>query len=973
MKKQAVRHGFALKEEREIREIKATANLYEHEKSGARLIHLACEDTNKVFCITFKTIPEDNTGCPHILEHSVLNGSKNFPGKATFMELTKGSLHTFINAMTAPDATYYPIASTNDQDFLNLTRVYLDAVFFPMIYTQPNILHQEGWHHELTDKDGDLHIKGVVYNEMKGAFSSPDSLIGRYNLHAQFPDTSYGFESGGDPQYIPTLTNEKFIAFHSKYYHPSNSYIFLYGDMDVDKSLELIDKDYLSQFERSDALVEIALQKPFAKVARLQYDYPVEENKDISDQYYLSLNYTYGHISDRFGAEALNVLAEILMQTTASPLKRAIMASGLAKDCNISTSTNMLQPTFSIVCKKVNKENIPALEKLIHDELKHLATKGIDKKLIEGVLNSREFFMREAQMNRFPKGLYYSWNAYPYWIQGADPLDALGFEDLLQELRRGLTEPYFEQLLDEALLKNKHASVITYVPVPGMTTTQDAALKEKLAEVKAKMTAKDIEKLVQFNKELLDWQAEEVSTEDLERIPKLDIADIGHTAASYPLEVEKLKEYTLLKHPVNTNGIVYLKGYYDLSHAGEENLPWLALYTYLTGEVDSQNYSYADLSNEIDIHTGGISLGLNLKVDYQDPDLILPKFVVYGKALRSRVEKLTELAAEYALRPVFTDTARISMLIREAKAKMEAQLLRGGMTVAINRMYAPFSQYHHFTDLMSGLDYYHFLCGLDKRLDKDIVDIMDELEWVRKTFFCRKNLLISLTADEDSIRDTIKYLQPLIDSASAEDYPAVEEHYHLRDCNEAILAPVKIQFCVKGGNFFRKGYPYSGKLRVLNNILSSEFLHREIREKGGAYGAMANFTLMGNMFFGSYMDPNLQETLDVYDQVPEYLRGFDCSKREMEKYIIGDISNLDYPKTPEGIGVQSDDDFITGFTQEDRQQIRNEVLSTKVEDIRAFAGMIEEIMSKNHFCVFGNETRIRESAEIFTKLTPIFQ
>ncbi len=973
MKKQAVIHGFTLIQSTPVREIGVTANLYEHAKSGAQLLHLACEDTNKVFCMAFKTVPENDTGCPHILEHSVLNGSKNFPGKSTFMELIKGSLHTFINAMTASDLTLYPVASTNDKDFLNLARVYLDAVLYPKIYEQPNILHQEGWHYEFPTEDSDLSIKGVVYNEMKGAFSSPEGIIARVCQHTQFPDTPYGFESGGDPEAIPELTYEKFIAFHEKYYHPSNSKIILYGDMDIDATLKLIDGDYLSHFKKSLDLARIPPQKPFSRQKKLEYQYPVEEGKDISDQYYLCLNYTWNTITDGFSADALATLGQLLMTSPASPLKQKVMESGLAADSSFYPLTDILQPTLIFIFKHVKKENVDALVRLVNAELKRLVKEGFDKKLIEATINFREFFLREGQMQNFPKGLYYAWNSLPLWMHGGDPLDALSFEPMLAELRRGLTEPYFEHILEQALLKNHHSSQITFVPVPGLLGIKEQALREKCARVKAKLSKAEAAELVKFNAEFHAWQNEEADPADLEKIPKLDLEDIAPEAASYPLEEEVWKEFTLLKHPSQTNGIVYLKAYFDLSHAHAETLPWLALYSYLAGQVDSEKRSFADLSNEIDIHTGGINLNLRLFNSYQDPDEILPKFLVSGKAVAAKADQLMELAAEFAFLPKFSDTGRIKKLVRELKTRMETQLLRGGVRVAINRMFAPFSQIHHMTDQVWGLGYYHFLTDLEQRLETDLQNVIEELEWIKANYFTQNNLIISLTASEEDIAAAAELLAPVIARVSAAAHPRAENHFQTQDLNEGIMAPVQIQYCAQGGNFFRKGYPYTGKLRVLNNVISNEFLHREIREKGGAYGVMSDFSLAGYLYICSYMDPNLKETLDVYAGVADYVRGFDCGKREMDKFIIGEISHLDYPKTPETVGSQSDEDYLTGFTQADRQQIRDEVLATRVEDIRSYADLIDSVLAKKHFCVFGNESKVKENDQLFTRLTPVFK
>lgn len=970
MKKSQNLHGFELIESREITEIKVTAHRYLHTRSHAELIHYACADSNKVFMIGFKTVPENDTGCPHILEHCVLNGSKNYPSKNTFMELLKGSMNTFINAMTSADMTNYPVASTNDKDFMNLMKVYLDAVFYPNIYNQPHIFHQEGWHHELHDADAEIQYRGVVYNEMKGAFSTPESIIMRSNLHAQFPDTPYGFESGGDPETIPELSYEQFLDFHRKYYHPSNSKISLYGDMDIDQVLKVIDAEYLSSFEASPHKVEMPVQKPFAKAKKLDIPYPIEAGKDSSNSYYLALNWTYGKVTDKHLSASMAILAELLMSSPASPLKKVIQESGLAPDSFLTSDGDILQPTMSLVCKQMKQENIEALIKLITKELKRLVHEGFDKKLIEAVLNKREFILREAQTQRFPKGLNYIFSTMGLWIHGGDPIAELAFEPLLAELRRGLSEPYFEELIEKVMLSNKHHSVIIYTPEPGMIARQDALTVARLAEYKKTLKPKQINELLEMNKDLAAWQSEPEKQEELEMIPLLSLDDLEPKSRKYPLIKEVWKEFTLLKHEINTNGIVYLNAYFDLAHAEEADLPWIRLYTQLVEGVNSQNYSYAERSNMIDANTGGIYLHLDLFNNYQDPDEIIPKLIIGGKAVKDKSHELMELASEYALKPLFTDPERIKTLIREYKARAESGIMYAGHGVAIHRMLKPLSQLYHWEDITYGLGYYHFLCDVVESMDKGMTDIIEELDWIKKTFFTTQNLLISLTAGAEDIPVAFKELGALLAPVSQEAYVAVENHYAIRNFNEGIYAPVKVQYVAKGGNFFRKGYSYSGKLRVLNNVINNSYLYQELRVKGGAYGNISSFTPGGYQYFVSYRDPNLRETLDVYDALPEYLRSFDCNKREMDKYIIGDVSHLDYPETPEETGRKADEDYITGFTYEDRQQIRDEVLSTKVEDIRGYADMVESLMSKNHYAVFGSESKVKEAAELFDEVIP---
>lgn len=973
MKKPKLLHGFELIQSQEIRELNCTYNRYRHQKSGADLVHLACADNNKAFNITFKTIPEDNTGCPHILEHSVLNGSKNYPAKGTFMELVKGSLNTFINAMTSSDWTSYPLASTNDKDFTNLMRVYLDAVLRPRIYEEAKILHQEGWHYELFSETGEINYRGVVYNEMKGAFSSVDSIIGRFCMHAQFPDTPYGFESGGDPDAIPELTQEKFSAFHAKYYHPSNSKIWLYGDMDIDATLKVIDSEYLSDFEDPGIRLELPYQQAFSKPRQLVHQYPLADDTDPQDQYYLALNYSFGKVTDPYLDVKLSLLGELLMYTPASPLKTVIRESGLCKDSQISVQNDILQPTMTIICKQTKKENLEKLTQIIEAEFTRLVKDGFDKKMMEAMINFKEFFLREAQLQRFPKGLFYNLHSLGLWNHGGDPLKVLAFEEYLKELRRGLEEPIFEQLLEEVCLKNNHRSEIHFEPVPGLIAKQEAETRAKLDAYQKSLSPAQIKELIEFNNELKTWQEEPDSDEDILKIPLLSLSDVEPQIKAIPCEKEVYKEFTLLKHPIHTNGIVYLKVYFDLSHASREDLPWIKLYTQLLGQVNSQNYSYGELYNEIRNHTGGISLYLDIMNSYQTPDDILPKLILTGKAVADKVPNLMELCAEYALNAKMDDASRVKSLIRELKAGMEEVVISRGLNVTINRMFAPFSQFHTLQDMVSGLDYLNFLTDLSQNLDTDIEKIIGELKWVQEHYFNIHRSIVSITSNEELIPQVFAALPELVTKFNTEEFEPVYQEFLTQQINEGIAAPIKIQYVVKGGNFFRKGYSYSGKLRVLSNILSNEFLYKELRVKGGAYGGGAGFTPDGYQYFYSYRDPNLQESLDVYDRVPEFIRSFQCSKREMDKYILGDVSILDYPKTPEAEGEQSDRDFIAGFTHADRQQIRDEVLSTTLADLRQYAEMIQAIMDKNHFAIMGNEAKIKEASELFDKISPIFK
>lgn len=968
-----VTHGFELTRRQEIKEIGATINYYKHLKSGAELIYLENEDNNKVFNITFRTVPEDDTGCPHILEHSVLNGSKNFPAKGTFMELIKGSLNTFINAMTSSDWTSYPVASTNDKDFINLMRVYLDAVLNPLIYEDPRILQQEGWHYELFDKEGEINYRGVVYNEMKGAFSSVDSIIVRNSTNAQFPDTPYGFESGGDPDAIPQLTQEKFAEFHSKYYHPSNSLLWLYGDINLDETLKIINDSYLKDFDDPKIEISFPMQKPFAEPKKLTMQYPLGDDMEIEGEYHMTLNYSYGRATDPYLGTSLQILAELLMNTPASPLKLAIRQSGLCKDSMIYARADVVQPTIHIILKQIKKEDLPKLSELINQEMQRIAREGFDKKLIEATLNAREFALREAQMQNFPKGLFYSLSSIGQWIHGGDPIVDLAFEDYLAHLRKGITEPLYEKLLEEVLLKNKHRSEIVFEPVPGMIAAGEERVRKELEDYKNSLSEKEIEELIEMNIKLKEWQETPDSEEDMLKIPMLSLSDVDTKANFHEPIVEKKEGWTLLRNPVHTNGIVYIAGYLDLAHAPAEDIPWIRLYSQLLGQIESENYGIAELNNEIRNNTGGISLNAGVYSEVDNPNIVMPKLVLSGKAVAAKTPQLIKLMAEFILRPLFKDEGRIKSLISEFKAGAEQRTMSVGHGVAITRMLAYVSKLHKTQDSFTGLGYLHFLSDVEKQMESDMAGIIAKLNEVQKRYLIKDNLVLSLTANEELIPAAQAELDKLLPQLSQESYAAAKEAASPAMKKEGITAPIKVQYVVKGGDFRNKGYKYSGKMMVLGSILSTEHLYKELRVKGGAYGGGGGFRQDGLMFFYSYRDPNLQESLEVYNGVADSLKAFDVNRREMDKFILGVISSLDYPKTPETIGVEAGVNYITGMNKELTQKIRDEVLSTNVEDIRGFAEIIEKVMADNHYAVVGSETKVKENSALFDEIIPVIK
>jgi hypothetical protein len=963
--------NYRLVKVKKVSEINSEVFVYEHVKTGARLLYIKNDDTNKVFSITFKTPPVDDTGCPHILEHSVLNGSKNFPAKNTFTELMKGSMKTFLNAFTASDKTSYPIASTNEQDFYNLMHVYLDAVLYPNIYDSADVLKQEGWHHELFKPEDPIVYRGVVYNEMKGAFSSPETVLFRKNQHVQFPDTPYGFESGGDPEAIPQLTWDDFKAFHTRLYHPSNSWIYLYGDLDIDKALAFIDEKYLSAFDKTVPDSDIPLQKPFEKPVKVEESYSIGEDENPEGKNILSLNFTCSTVLDVSTTTAMSTLKQILLDSAASPLKLAIQQSNLCADNFAYYDDSCLQPTLSIFCKNVKDENIEPLIQLIYGELERIAKDGIDKKLIEGIINIREFHLREAEMGGYPKGLFYNSVATKSWLHGGDPFSYLEFEPIVAELRKGLTEPMFEQLIDRYLLKNNHSSTIIMRPVRGLVKQTEEKAGKILAEYKASLTGQEISELIEDNKRLQHWQSIPDTPEDIEKIPFISLQDIKKEAEKLPLETEQTASYTLLKHDVFTNGVVYLSAYMDISHLNEEELNWLALINELIGSLDTENYSFGDISNEIYIHTGGVATELSLNTDFINPDNIVPKLAIRTKCVLSKVDKMLELAGELTFKTVFTNMERIHQLIREQMSGLQMSFMNAGHMTAIRRMLGQTSRLHKWQDMTQGMAMFSFLSELEKKMTSNPQEVADKLTQIARKALRRDNLIISLTSPEADINQVKGKLDILANLLTNSNAAAAAIEFSPVKKNEGIIAPINVQFCAQGGNFLKAGFGYKGQMMVLENILRNDFLMQELRVKGGAYGIMVQFLQYGQMYFCSYRDPNLKETLDTYGKVADYLKSFDCSPRDFEKYIIGTMANLDRPLTPSQKGSNSDLHFLTNYSFADRQKLRDEVLGTKIEDIRAFADLVDAVMKQHQIAVFGTESKLRENSQLFDSLVPV--
>ncbi|KGN01527.1 peptidase M16 [Clostridium novyi A str. 4570] len=964
-------HGFKFIEEKEIKDINSKVRVFYHEKSGAKLLNLENDDDNKVFAIGFRTPPSDSTGVPHIMEHSVLCGSRKFPIKDPFVELAKGSLNTFLNAMTFSDKTIYPVASRNEKDFFNLMDVYLDAVFYPNIYKHPEILMQEGWHYELDSKEDEITYKGVVYNEMKGAFSSPEDILFRKIQETLFPDTTYGVESGGDPEVIPELTQEQFLDFHKKFYHPSNSYIYLYGNGDLDKELKFINDEYLNNFEKIDVDSKIEVQSPFGGIKEFTYEYPVAEGDEGNDKSFFSLNFVLENSTPEISL-AFEILEYLLLETPAAPLKKALIQSGIGKDVYGYFDSGILQPVFSIVVKNAHESKKEEFRSIVFNTLKDLVSNGIDKNLIEACINIKEFKLREMDTRTYPKGLIYYTKAMDSWLYDKDPYIYLEYENALKEVKKALTSKYFEELIEKHLINTKHGSLLVLNPKAGLAEAKDEELRKKLSEYKASLSDKELEELVNETKALKERQMSGEKKEDLEKIPLLSLEDIDKKAEEFSLEEKSIEDNKVLFQPMFTNKIAYIKLIFDTKTIKEELIPYLSLLAGVLGKIDTDKYTYGDLSNEVNIYTGGISYAPVTFVQNNTKDEFKPKFVVKSKAIVDKVPKLFEIIEEILLNTKF-DKNRLKEIIREMKSRLDMAMFDSGHIVAVNRLLSYFSNISQYEEKISGLEFYKFIEDIEENFDSKYEEIIENLKEVQKTVFNRNNLILNFAVEEENYEKVEESLKKFIGKLNNETLKTYEYDFKCNKKNEGLLTQGNVQYVMKGYNYKDLGYSYKGSMQVLKVIESLDYLWNNIRVIGGAYGAFASFGRSGNMFFGSYRDPNIKESLNVYDKAYEYLRNFDADSREMTKYIIGTISSLDTPLTPSLKSERAISYYLSNITKEDIQKERDEVLSCTKEDIREFANMIKDCMDQNYICVLGNSIKIKENKELFNELVDVFK
>lgn len=957
---------YEILDEHRVEDVQSDGFILRHKKSGARIAILSNNDDNKVFYIGFRTPPEDETGVPHIIEHTTLCGSKKFPVKDPFIELAKGSLNTFLNAMTYPDKTVYPVASCNDQDFKNLMDVYLDAVFNPNITKYEEIFKQEGWHYELTGKDDELKINGVVYNEMKGAYSSPDEVLSSQIYRSLFPDNTYSKDSGGNPEYIPKLTYEAYLDFYHKYYHPSNSYIYLYGDMDVVERLEWLDKEYLSLYDYKKVNSEINKQPAFDEIKNVEAQYSITMDDSQENKTYLSYNRVVGDTLDEMLYQAFDVLDYALVSSPGAPVKQALIDAGIGDDVYGSYDAGILQPVFSFVAKNANASQADEFESIIESTLKEVVKTGINKEALLAGINSSEFKFREADFGQFPKGLLFGLNCLDSWLfDDMKPFIHLECLGTFAKLRKAVDTDYFEKLIQEYLLDNTHGSSVTVKPKRGLGNEREEALAKELSDYKASLSDEEIKKLIEDTEHLKKYQEEPSSDEDLRKLPMLTRADMKKNAMPFSNIEDELLDVKVVRHDIESNGIDYISFLFDADDFAQSELGYLGFFTNALGLVSTEKYSYTDLANATNIYTGGISTGTASHPDIKDRNNFVFKFEVKLKVLEKNLDKALELMEQMLLTSDFTDTKRLGELVAQIKARLQANLSSSGHLVAAMRSMSSFSRYALYQDELKGVAFYRSICRIEKELSESPKSVSDKLAAIAKKLFARNRMLISFTGNNEAYGNAKPSLEKVIAGFDKMSVVGNQAEVHFNTAKEAFIDASQIQYVAKTGDFICEGYEYTGALRLLRIILSYDYLWINVRVKGGAYGCMNTFLRSGESYFVSYRDPNLSDTLDVYDRIPEYIKSFSPDERDMTKYIIGTFSALDTPMNPEAKGSRSLSAYLEGIAYEQIQKERNEILNAQPEDIRRLADLVEAVLKKDSICVIGNENMIKESARLF--------
>ena len=948
----STRHGFELIKEKVLSELNTEARFYRHVETSAELLSLENEDENKVFGITFRTPPKDSTGVAHIMEHSVLSGSEKYPLKEPFVELLKGSLYTFLNAMTYPDKTCYPVASQNLKDFYNLIDVYMDAVLHPL--NRKHTLDQEGWHYELEKIDDPLACKGVVYNEMKGVYSDPDSVLAEYSQQFLFPDNTYGVNSGGEPAHIPDLTYDQFKSFHSQYYHPSNARIFIYGDDGPDERLRLMN-EYLRGYGRIEVHSQIGLQKYFEKPKSFKLPY-IAGDEATHKKSMLTVNWILGDNTDPETGLVLAILSHILVGTPASTLRKILIDSGLGEDLTgVGLEDELRQPFFSTGLKGIASEDSAKVEELVLGTLEKLVKDGIERDAVEASVNTVEFRLRENNTGGYPRGLILMLRSLTTWLHEGDPLSILTFDSILASIKKRLSEGerVFENMISRYFLENLHRTSVLLEPDPELLNKEKEKEKQRLDEARSAMGRENIEKIINQTKRLRELQEVQDPPEMLARIPRLGLNDIDRRIKTIPIEVTESGKCSVLYHDLLTSGITYLDIGFNLHNLPQEYLPYVSLFGRALVEMGTGKEDFVKLSRRIGRETGGITSSVFTSTVYGSTESAAWLFL-RGKSTVSQTENLLAILKDLLLDVRLDNKERFQQIVLEAKAAKESALVPGGHRVVGKRLASKFSEAGWAGEQINGLSNLFFVRKLADNFEKDWPGVLTILETMQRLLLKRSGMICNTTLTGEDWRMVKPRLEDFI--GAFPESPAEPQTWSSRPDPpfEGLVIPSQVNFVGKAANLYESGYELNGSAFVAGKFLRTTWLWEKIRVQGGAYGSFLTFNPnTGVLTYLSYRDPNLLATLDNFDNTGSFLSNVEISTDELTRAIIGAVGNMDAYLLPDAKGHISMNRYLTANTDDFRQKMRDQVLSTTGQDFKTFAGILSEVKGRGKIVVLG--------------------
>ena len=948
---------FELIEKKYLKNINTNAYLYEHVKTRARLVFFENDDINKSFSISFKTIPYNDNGIFHILEHSVLCGSAKYPVKEPFVELLKGSFNTFLNAMTFPDKTMYPVSSKNEKDLEILMDIYLDAVFNPNLKNNPNILAQEGWHYHLEDKKDELIYKGVVYNEMKGAYSSVDEVLDQYVTEQLFSDTSYKYSSGGKPEAIPSITQEEFLETYNYNYHPSNSYIFLYGDLNVEQYLNHIDS-YLDNYDYKDySDYSLSRQENFTTdiVKRTYF------NEDVKDKAYVAYNYILGDSNEFSKIENIDIIDDILLGSSNTEFRKYFIDNNICEDVYSYVQKDRKETVYSIIFKYVSDDKLESLDAEYKSLLKGIIDKGFDYEQVQASINKKNFSIKE-EINKTssPKGVSYAIRLLRTWLYSEDNiLDAFDLDNVISHLQENCVNKQYETLARQFLIENNKQAVLHLIP------TLEKDNKEKdLVEYKATLSETELAALVQNTKSLQKWQNSTDKKEDLEKIKSVNAKEVELKNPFEETFFEEYKGINFSHYDGVTNGISYSKLLFDISDFEVEQLQYASVLSYLLFNFNTKNKTEAEVIKEIGANLGGVSSYVDVFRKHKSEECEI-KFIISAKNLVEKAGELAKILDETTLNADFEDKEALYNVLLEIKLMLESRFKNSGHAFVARRISGFYNPQSKLASYHGEYDFYMFISELVSNYEQNIDIIKEQLYSVSSLIFNQARLLVNFVGNKEeytSFKETI--------SSYLTKYPTKlnkQKGFKIKledqGYSEGFYFDSLVQYVGVGYNI----NDYTGSHLVLRHILSLDYLWNNVRVKNGAYGSGVIFNAFGDFNLWSYRDPNLTETLEIYYNINNYVANIDADEKDLNKYIIGTLNSLDVLMSPSAQAAYSLNKYITNSPFEVYDKLVNEIKNTTVEDLRKLAVEFENMKSIAYTCVLGSKEKVLENKQLFNK------